>query len=56
MNIRIGQLNHLVAELNAFYGKNHPLEITIATTEPEHQGGVTLSQALKFNHEVQDPF
>ena len=34
MNIRIGQLNHLAAELNSFYGQNHPVMLNVAVTEP----------------------
>ena len=54
MNIRIGQLNHLAAELNSFYGQNHPVMINVAVTEPVHQGGATLERALTYNHGVQD--
>ena len=54
MNIRIGQLNHLAAELNSFYGKNHPVMLNVAVTEPVYQGGATLERALTYNHGVQD--
>ena len=54
MNIRIGQLNHLAAELNSFYGQNHPVMLNVAVTEPIHQGGATLERALTYNHGVQD--
>ena len=53
MNIRISQLNLLAAELNSFYGQNHPVMLNVAVTEPIHQGGATLERALTYNHAVQ---